>query len=57
MVQLQDLFIAGQSGPSSTGLRFEDVSPVTDDVYREVAAAGVEDARMAVAAAASAFPA
>lgn len=57
MVQLQDLFIAGQSRPSSSGLRFEDRSPVTGDVYREVAAAGVEDARSAVEAAANAFPA
>jgi acyl-CoA reductase-like NAD-dependent aldehyde dehydrogenase len=57
MAQVQDLFIAGRSRPSSTGLRFEDVSPVTGEVYREVAAAGVEDARTAVAAAAAAFPA
>ncbi|MGI8589464.1 MAG: aldehyde dehydrogenase family protein [Nakamurella sp.] len=57
MVQLQDLFIAGRSRPSSTGLRFDDVSPVTGDVYRQVAAGGVEDAKEAVAAAAGAFAA
>ena len=57
MAQHQDLFIAGRSRPASTGLRFDDVSPVTGDVYREVAAAGVEDATAAVAAAAAAFPA
>ena len=57
MAQHQDLFIAGRSRPASTGLRFDDVSPVTGDVYREVAAAEVEDATAAVAAAATAFPA
>ena len=57
MAGLQDLFIAGQSRPASTGLRFDDVSPVTGEIYRQVAAGGVEDAKEAVAAAAGAFTA
>lgn len=55
MTYVHNLFIAGQSRPSVTGSRFDDVSPVTDGVYCEVAAAGVDDATTAVEAAASAF--
>ena len=55
MTQLQDLLIGGQAQPSVTGLRFDDVSPVTGKVYRQVAAGGVEDAMLAVSAAADAF--
>lgn len=56
MAQRQDLFIGGVARPSSTGLRFDDVSPVTGEVYREVAAGGVDDAALAVTIAAGAFP-
>lgn len=56
MAQLQDLFIGGHTRPSLTGLRFDDRSPATGEVYRRVAAGGPEDAILAVSAAADAFP-
>lgn len=56
MAQLQDLFIGGHTRPSLTGLRFDDISPATGEVYRRVAAGGSEDAILAVSAAAEAFP-
>jgi acyl-CoA reductase-like NAD-dependent aldehyde dehydrogenase len=50
------LFVGGEFADAEDGRTFENRDPYTDDVVSEVAAAGREDARRAVDAAAAAFP-
>lgn len=55
MSQVQDLLIDGDDRPADDGRYFEDRSPVSGEVFRDVAAAGTSDASAAVDAAAAAF--
>lgn len=55
MTRVQDLFIDGEYRPATNGRRFQDLSPISGEVYREVAAAATSDATAAVDAAAGAF--
>src|SRR5215470_16596689 len=55
--QLQGHLIGGEWRPSAGGATFERIDPFTGTVATVAAAAGREDARAAVEAAAAAFPA
>lgn len=57
VTQLVTLLIGGQSRPAANGATFERRNPVNDAVASRAAAATLEDADVAVQAAADAFPA
>src|SRR5918998_2071506 len=55
-MEQQQLLIGGEWTPASSGATFERVDPLSGDAVTVAAAAGREDARRAVEAAAAAFP-
>ena len=55
IVKERQLLVGGEEVPSASGKRFVDTDPYTGDAVASLAAAGPEDARRAVDAAAAAF--